>query len=234
MILHNRLLAALPTAEYQRLAPNLTEVSLVLGQVICEPKEPLQWVYFPQKAAVSFVSILENGSTTEVGLVGHEGVVGYPVVLGGQSMINCAIVQIPGLALRIEAKILMHQLQQSGKLQQLLLLHTQALLNQVSQTAACNRHHPIDKRLARWLLTAQDCVLSNEFRITQEFIANMLGTRRAGVTEAVGRLQQAGMIQTQRRKITILQPSALEAFACECYGVVRSERNRLLTIGQEQ
>ena len=233
MLLHNRLLGSLSATEYKSLAPDLTEVPLILGQVLCEPKEVLKWVYFPQQAAISLVSILENGSTTEVGLVGNEGVVGYPVFLGGKSMINRAIVQMAGTALRIKAEQLMYHFQQGGKLQQLLLLHTQALLNQVSQTAACNRHHVIDKRLARWLLTARDCVMSHEFRLTQEFIASMLGTRRAGITEAVGRLQQAGMIQTQRGKITILDASALESFACECYSTVCSERHRLLTQWQD-
>lgn len=232
MTLHNRLLAALPPAEYQRLVPHLKEVSLILGQVLWEPKEVLRWVYFPLQAAISFVSLLENGATTEVGLVGNEGVVGYPVFLGGQSMVNRGIVQMAGTALQIEAQQLIHQFQQGGQLQRLLLLHTQVLLNQVSQTAACNRHHVIDQRLARWLLTARDCVLDDEFRLTQEFIANMLGTRRAGITEAVGRLQKAGMINAQRGKITILDGPALESFACECYSIVRSEGNRLL--GQDQ
>ncbi|MGB3532616.1 MAG: Crp/Fnr family transcriptional regulator [Microcoleaceae cyanobacterium] len=229
MLLHNKLLASLPAAEYKSLAPDLMEVPLILGEVLCEPKEVLKWVYFPQQAAISLVSILENGDTTEVGLVGNEGVLGYPVFLGGKSMIHRGIVQLAGSALRIEPEKLMHHFQQGGKLQQLLLLHTQALLTQVSQTAACNRHHVIDKRLARWLLTARDCVLSNEFMLTQEFIASMLGTRRAGITEALGRLQQAGMIQTQRGQITILNASALESFACECYSTVCSERNRLLS-----
>jgi CRP-like cAMP-binding protein len=234
MTLQNRLLAALPSAEYQHLVPHLMEVSLILGQVLCEPKEVVRWVYFPLQAAVSLVSLLDNGSTTEVGLIGNEGVVGYPVFLGGKSMVNQAIVQLAGTALRIEAQQLLNQFQRGEKLQQLLLLHTQALLALVSQTAACNRNHVIDQRLARWLLTARDCVLSNEFHLTQEFIANMLGTRRAGVTEAVGRLQQAGMIQTRRGQITILDASALESFACECYNTVRSERNRLLSLEQNQ
>jgi CRP-like cAMP-binding protein len=229
MLLHNKLLASLPAPEYEALAPHLTEVPLVLGQILWEPKELIKWVYFPQYAAVSLVSILENGNTTEVGLVGHEGVLGYPVFLGGKSMMHRAIVQMAGTALRIRSEQLMYYFNQGGKLQQLLLLYTQVLLTQVSQTAACNRHHVIDKRLARWLLTARDCVMSNEFILTQEFIASMLGTRRAGITEAVGRLQQAGMIQTQRGKITILDSEALESFACECYSTVCLERNRLFS-----
>ena len=226
----NQLLAFLPQDEYQRLVPHLESVSLSLGQVLYEPAEIIEYIYFPKQAAVSLVSLLENGSTTEVGMVGKEGIIGYPVFLGGTSTTHRAIVQIAGTAMKMDAKVLKTEFSRGGVLQKLLLLYIQALLTQISQTAVCNRHHSLEERLVRWLLTAQDCVPSKELSLTQEFIANMLGTRRPGVTVAAGRLQQAGIISYSRGKITVLKREALEEAACECYGTVKREFNRLFAL----
>jgi CRP-like cAMP-binding protein len=224
----NQILAALPESEYLRIAPYLEEVSFFSGQVLQEPDELIREVYFPHKAMISLVSIMCDGSTTEVGLVGNEGMVGLPVILGGNSTTSRFIVQIPSTAIKLSAKILQQEFQRGEKLQQLLLLYTQALLTQVSQSAACNGQHNIEKRLARWLLSVQDCVLSNELPLTQEFIANMLGIRRSGVTLAAGILQQAELISYNRGHITILNQKGLETTACECYRLVQNEFLRLL------
>ncbi|HBL10317.1 MAG TPA: Crp/Fnr family transcriptional regulator, partial [Cyanobacteria bacterium UBA11162] len=185
----NKLLASLPAPQYQRLTPYLEEVSLPVGQVLYEPGEVIQYVYFPNQAMVSLVSILEDGSTAEVGMVGNDGIVGYPVFLEGNLTTHRAIVQIEDTAMRMNAETLKTEFNRGETLQKLLLRYTQALLTQVSQTAACNRHHPLEERLARWLLTAHDYSLSDELPLTQEFISNMLGTRRASVTVAAGMLQ---------------------------------------------
>lgn len=227
----NQLLASLPESEYQRLVPHLEEVSLALGKVLYEPQEAIKQVYFPSQGMVSLVLILEDGSTTEIGTVCNEGIVGLPVFLGGMSTTSRAIVQMAGTGLKMDAEMLRTEFQRGGVLQRLLLLYTQGLHTQVSQTAACNRHHPIEERLARWLLTAQDCAPSQELRLTQEFISDMLGTRRSGVTVAAGLLQQAGIIRYTRGKITVLNREALETTACECYGVVKREFNRLFSSG---
>ncbi len=224
----NQILAALPEIEYQRLVPHLKPINLVVGKVLQEPGETITQVYFPNRAMISLVSIMENGSTTEIGLIGNEGMVGLPVILRGDSTSSRFIVQIPGTAMRLSADILRREFQLGGKLQQLLLLYTQALLTQVSQSAACNRQHTIEERLARWLLSVQDCVLSDKLPLTQEFIANMLGTRRSGVTVAAGTLQNAGMIRYRRGMITILNQEELEATSCECYRLVQGEFMRLL------
>ena len=224
----NQILSALPESEYQNLALYLEEVSLYSGQVLQEPGELIREVYFPNKAMISLVSIMSDGSTTEIGLVGNEGVVGLPVILGGNSTPSRFIVQVPGSAVKLPAKIFLQEFQNLGTLRKLLLLYTQALLTQVSQSAACNRQHNVDKRLARWLLSVQDCVLSDELPLTQEFIADMLGTRRSGVTTAAGMLQKAGLIRYSRGNITILDQEGLEATACECYRLVQNEFIRLL------
>lgn len=230
----NQLLSSLPPKEYQALEPYLEEVHLILGQVIYEPKEEIPFVYFPNEAMVSLVSIVENGATTEVGMVGNDGMVGVPVFLGGQLTTNFAVVQIAGSAMRMDATVLKHFFRQGGQLQSLLLLYTQALLTQVSQTATCNRLHSLESRLARWLLSAQDCALTSELRLTQEYIANMLGTRRASVTVAAGVLQQEGCIRYSRGKIMILDRNKLKNSACECYTIVKDEFNRLLASGRDE
>lgn len=224
----NQILAALPENEYQRLAPYLQLVSLPIEKVILNPNEPIKEVYFPQQAMISLVSIMLDGSTTEIGLVGNEGMVGLTAILGGLSTTSRSVVQISGTAVKLPVNILVQEFNRGEKLHKLLLLYTQAFLTQVSQSAACNRQHTIEERLARWLLSVQDCVLDNELPLTQEFIANMLGIRRSGVTVAAGILQQAGIIKYTRGKITILNQEALEATSCECYRLVQNEFIRLL------
>lgn len=224
----NQILAALPEIEYQRLIPDLKPVDLSIGTILQEPGETITEVYFPNRAMISLVSIMENGSTTEIGLIGNEGMVGLPVILGGLCTSSRSIVQIPGTAMKLSADVLRREFQRGEKLEYVLLLYTQALLTQVSQSAACNRQHTIEQRLARWLLSVQDCVLSDNLPLTQEFIANMLGTRRSGVTVAAGILQQAGMIRYRRGMITILNQHELEATSCECYRLVQGEFMRLL------
>ncbi|MEQ9625260.1 Crp/Fnr family transcriptional regulator [Coleofasciculus chthonoplastes] len=224
----NQLLAALPNQEYQRLVPHLEEVSLILGQILYQPGEPTLHVYFPNRAMVSLVTLLTNGSTTEVGMVGKEGMVGIPVFLADGIAINQAVVQLEGTGMKMDASILKREFERGGRLQRLLLCYTQTILNQVSQTAACNRQHRLEQRLARWLLSAQDSISGSELRLTQEFLGNMLGTRRATVTVAAGKLQETGAIHSHRGKITILNRELLETIACECYSVVKHECDRLL------
>ncbi|MGB3640218.1 MAG: Crp/Fnr family transcriptional regulator [Rivularia sp. (in: cyanobacteria)] len=224
----NQLLGALPPEDYQQLVSHLEYVELISGEVLWEPGEKITEVYFPILGMISLVSIMENGSTTEISLVGKEGMVGLPVFLGGDSTTSRAIVQIEGSALKLNGNILKSEFDKGGELQRLLLLYTQALFTQASQNAACNRQHNIEERLARWLLTTQDCVMKDELLLTQEFISQMLGTRRSGVTVAAGTLQQAGMIRYTRGKINILSREALNATACECYQVIKNEYIRLL------
>ena len=224
----NQLLAALPPDEYQGLAPSLEVLSLPVRQVLYEPGEPIEYVYFPHQTMISLVSTMENGTTIEVGLVGREGMVGIPVILGGSSTTTRAFVQVAGQATRLKADRLKTEFQQSGALQTLLLRYVQAFLTQVSQSAVCNRLHNLEERLARWLLLVRDCVDADDFLLTQEFIAQMLGTRRSGVTVAAGTLQQAGMIRYTRGRISIVDTEALEDTACECYKVIKTELARLL------
>ena len=225
----NQLLAALSEIEYQRLVPNLELVSLPLHKVIYEPGEPITHVYFPHQALVSLVSLMEDGSTVEVGLVGNEGMVGLPVIWGGDTTTTKAFVQIADSGSRMKASLLKIEFDRGDQLQTLLLRYMQALHTQISQLAACNRLHMIEGRLARWLLSVHDRMQKDEFPLTHEFIGQMLGTRRAGVTEAAGVLSQGGMIRYTRGKITILDRQKLEATACECYGLVKSECTRLLS-----
>lgn len=230
--IENRLLAALPAEEYQCLVPDLKFVSLSIEQVLYEAGEPIKYVYFPHQAIVSLVSTMEDGSTVEVGLVGNEGMVGVPVFLGGNTTTNRAFVQVADGCTRIEAGRLKAEFNRGGALQSLLLHYTQALLTQASQTAACNRLHTVEERLARWLLTVSDRIQSDQFLLTQEFIAQMLGTRRSGVTVAAGTLSQAGLLRYTRGKITIIDRESLESTACECYGVIKDEFARLLGTGR--
>lgn len=230
--IENRLLAALPTEEYQRLVPHLELVPLKFQQILYEPGEPIAYVYFPHRAIVSLLSTMEDGTTVEVGLVGIDGMVGTAVILGGNTTTTLANVQVPGYAMRMKAEWLKAEFNRGGALQSLLLLYTQALITQVSQIAACNRLHTLEERLARWLLTIQDRLQSDDLPLTQEFISQMLGTRRSGVTVAAGTLQQAAMIRYTRGKITILNRQALEATTCECYTLIKSEYERLLGTGK--
>ncbi|CAA9575366.1 cAMP-binding proteins - catabolite gene activator and regulatory subunit of cAMP-dependent protein kinases [uncultured Synechococcales cyanobacterium] len=226
----NRLLAALSAAEYQRLIPNLEFVELALKQVLYKPSEQIAHVYFPHRAIVSLTYTLEDGSTSEVGMVGNEGMAGLPVILGGDNTTTTAIVQGADGGMRMRADQLKAEFNRGGELQSLLLRYTQGLLTQITQTAACNRHHSIEERLARWLLMVSDRTESNTFSLTQEFLSEMLGVRRAGVTVAAGTLNQAGIIRYNRGKIDILDRESLEATSCECYPVVKKELTRLLGI----
>jgi CRP-like cAMP-binding protein len=225
--LENRLLSGLPMEDYKRLFPALERVHLSLGHSIYEPGQRLEHVYFPTSAVVSLLYTMEDGSTAEMGLTGNDGAVGVALFLGGDTMPNRAVAQISGGAFRLQAKILQKEFARGGSLQQLLLRYTQALLSQISQTAVCNRLHPVDKRLCRWLLLSHDRVKSDELKMTQEFIANMLGGRRESVTVAAGHLQDAGLIQYSRGRIRILDRVGLEATVCECYRIVKDEGDRL-------
>ncbi len=224
----NRLLAALLEPEYQCLVPHLEHVSLPLGQVLHKRGESIEYVYFPHRGIVSLLSTPEEGSTIEVGLVGHEGIVGIPSVLGDNIAIATAMVQLAGCGMMMEASLLKTEFYQGGSLQSLLLRYTQALYALASQNAACNRLHQFDQRLARWLLLVCDFVGSNELPLTQEFISKMLGVRRSGVTEAANRFQQVGLIGYNRGRITILNRQKLEAASCSCYGIITGEYARLL------
>lgn len=224
----NQLLMALPSGEYERLIPYLEPVSLILGQTLYEPKELIKEVYFPLEAMISLVSIMKDGSTTEIGLVGNEGMIGLPTFLGGDIATNRAIVQVEGKALKMDAHLLKSEFERGKQLQLKLLLYTQARLTQISQIAACKSHHLIEERLARWLLSVHDCVNKSELPLTQKFISEMLGVRRASVTEAAIALQKAGLISYSRGQITILKRKQLEQTACECYGLIHNEFKRLL------
>lgn len=226
----NRLLAALPDAEYQRLVANLEFVELSLKQVLYNSGEPITHVYFPHRAIASLTYTFEDGSTNEVGMVGNEGMVGLPVILGGGKTNTDAFVQVADGATRMRAAQFKAEFDRGGPLQGLLLRYTQGLFTQISQTASCNKHHSIEERLARWLLMVSDRVESDTFSLTQEFIAQMLGARRSGVTVAAGTLSQAGIIHYNRGQISILSREVLEATSCECYSIVKNEFNRLLSI----
>lgn len=213
----NRLLAALPEDEYRRLEPYLMPISLSAGTVLYEASEKIDTVYFPNTALISLVSILANGATTEISLIGGTGMVGLPVILGSGYSNHRAIVQVPDNAMKISARILKQEFDRGGELQKVVHRYIETRLNEVAQIAVCNRHHTIEKRLARWLLTVRDLTQSDELPLTQEFLGNMLGCRRSGVTLAAGSIQRSGLINYSRGKITILDPEALEDAACECY-----------------
>jgi CRP-like cAMP-binding protein len=224
----NRLLAALPGDVYERILPFLECTSVSLGEVLYETNGRLSFAYFPTTSIVSLVYIMENGAVAEMGLIGNDGLVGLALIMGGETMPNRAIVQHAGGIIRMNGKVLQDEFNLGDSFQHLLLRYTQALITQISQTAVCNRLHLIGCRLARWLLLSHDRVKSDELHMTQEFISNMLGIRREGVTLAACRLQQAGLISYRRGHITILNRAGLEAAACECYRVVKDEFDRLL------
>ena len=229
--IRNRLLAALPASEYQRLVPHMEFVSLSNQQVLYEPKQPIEYVYFPDRTVVSLLSMMSDGSTVEVSVVGNEGVVGLPVILGRQTTTTQATVQVAGSAMRIEASLLLAEFNRDGTLKRLLMRYIHALLTQLSQTVACNRIHTIEERLARWLLTISDCIQSDQFPLTQEFIAQILGVRRFDVILAAETLQQTGRLRYSHGRITILNRLDLEATSCECYEVIKAEFERLLSMG---
>ena len=224
----NHLLAALPADEYARILPNLELVPLTLGDALCEPGVPMRHVYFPTTAIVSLLYVMEDGASAEIAVVGNDGVVGISLFMGGETTTSRAVVQSAGHAYRMKAQLLKDEFLRAGPAQHLLLRYTQALLTQMAQTAVCNRHHSVDQQLCRWLLLSLDRLPSNQLTMTQELIANMLGVRREGVTEAAGKLQQAGLIEYRRGHITVLDRAGLEARVCECYAVVKKEFDRLL------
>lgn len=224
----NNLLAALPSNDYERLVPHLKLVSLPTRQVIYEPGEPITHIYFPQNAVISIVTSMKDGSTVEVGIVSNEGMVGIPVILGGKATTTKAFVQIAGAGMQIEADVLRAEFNRSGAIQNLLLRYVRAIYTELTQSCACNRLHALEARLARWLLTVSDRLQSEDFPLTQEFIAQMLGVRRSGVTVAASTLSRGKMIRYQRGQINILNREDLEATSCECYRVIQNEFARLL------
>lgn len=224
----NRLLAALPTEEYQRLLPKLETVPLNFKQILYDINEPIEYVYFPNNAVASLLTIMENGDAVEVGTVGNEGMVGLPVFLGADRIPGQAFAQVPGDGMRMRADVFKREVVQGTPLFNLLQRYTQALFNQISQSAACNRLHSIEERLCRWLLMTHDRVGEDYFPLTHEFLGQMLGVRRAGVSVAAAILQKAGYIRYSRGKITILDRAGMEDSACECYRIVKAEFDRLL------
>ncbi len=224
----NHLLAALPPAEWQRWEPQLEAVDLPLGRVLHESGVAMTHIYFPTTAIVSLLYVMEDGASAEIAVVGREGLVGVSLFMGGESTPSRAVVQSAGHGYRLRAAALKEEFSNSSPVLHLLLRYTQALITQMAQTAVCNRHHTLDQQLCRWLLLSLDRLDGNELVMTQELIANMLGVRREGVTEAALKLQKAGLIRYARGHITALDRAGLEARSCECYGVVRKEYERLL------
>ena len=224
----NHLLAALPAEDYERLLPHLELVPLPLGWAVYESGNEQGYVYFPTTSIVSLLYVMQDGSSAEIAVVGYEGVVGIALFMGGETTPSRAVVQSAGYGYRLRASVLKTEFGRGGELQHLLLRYTQTLITQMAQTAVCNRHHSVEQQLCRWLLLSLDRLPSNELTMTQELIANMLGVRREGVTEAAGHLQAAGLIHYSRGKITVLDRAKLEARVCECYAVVKREYERLL------
>ena len=224
----NKLLAALPAEVYARLEPHLEPTSLALGKIIYEANDRLSHVYFPTTAIVSLVYTMENGTSAEMGIVGSDGIVGIAVFMGGDTTPNRAVVQCAGNALRLELRAFREEYKRIGDLHRLLLLYTQALLTQFSQSAVCNQLHSVYQRLCRCLLLSHDRIQSNELIMTQELISNILGVRREGVSVAAHMLQESGLIRYNRGRITIVDRAGLESQVCECYRVVKSECDRLL------
>jgi CRP-like cAMP-binding protein len=225
----NHILAALPAAEFEPLVEHLELVAMPLGQILYEPGGQLQHAYFPTTAIVSLHYVTESGASSETAGVGNEGMVGVSLFMGGDTTPSSAVVQHAGHAYRLERSLLKQEFNRGGLMHRLLLRYTQALITQMNQTAACNRHHSVEQQLCRWLLLTLDRLPSNELVMTQELVASMLGVRREGITEAAGNLQRAGLIRYRRGHIAVLERSGLEATACECYAVVKKELARLLS-----
>ena len=225
----NRLLSALPPSEWQRWEQQLEWVDMPLGQVLCESGAALSHVYFPSTSIVSLLYVMENGASAEIAVVGNEGIVGISLFMGGESTPSRAVVQSAGEGFRLTARAIKDEFNRAPVLH-LLLRYTQALITQMAQTAVCNRHHSLDQQLCRWLLLSLDRLRGNELVMTQELIANMLGVRREGVTEAALKLQQAGLIRYARGHISVLDRTGLEKRTCECYAVVKREYDRLLPL----
>jgi CRP-like cAMP-binding protein len=224
----NQLLAALPEAERARWLPRLEAVDLPLGTVLYESGSTLSHVYFPTTAIISLLYVMEDGASAEIAVVGNEGIVGISLFMGGASTPSRGVVQSAGKGFRLNASLMLEEFNRAGPVLHLLLRYTQALITQMAQTAVCNRHHSLDQQLCRWLLLSLDRLQSNDLVMTQELIANMLGVRREGVTEAAGKLQDAGLIRYRRGHIKVLDRKGLEQRSCECYAVVKAEYDRLL------
>jgi CRP-like cAMP-binding protein len=224
----NRLLAAMPEADLEALEPLLEHVAMPLGQAVYESGGPQGYVYFPTSSIVSLLYVLADGATAEIAVTGNEGLVGISLFMGGETTPSRAVVQSAGEGYRLRGSALKKEFERGGALQHLLLRYTQALITQMTQTAVCNRHHSVDQQLCRWLLLSLDRLPGNQLVMTQELIANMLGVRREGVTEAAGKLQAEGLIEYSRGRITVVDRKKLEARVCECYAVVKKEYDRLL------
>jgi CRP-like cAMP-binding protein len=225
---HNHLLAALPPLERERIYPHLELIPMPLGRVLYESGDVLRHVYFPTDAIISLLYVMADGASAEISVVGNEGLIGVALFMGGETTPSRAVVQSAGFAYRLIGQRLKDEFHRNGEMQILLLRYTQALLTQMAQTAVCNRHHSVDQQLCRWLLLSLDRLHTNQLIMTQELIANMLGVRREGVTEAAGKLQKLGIIRYSRGRITVLDRSRLERTCCECYAVVKRETDRLL------
>lgn len=224
----NHLLAALPDNEWMRWQPQLEPVEMPLGKALYESGRRLTHVYFPTTSIVSLLYVMEDGASGEIAVVGNEGIVGISLFMGGESTTSRAVVQSAGMGFRLRANLMMQEFERAGPVLHLLLRYTQALITQMAQTAVCNRHHTLDQQLCRWLLLSLDRLHSDELVMTQQLIANMLGVRREGVTEAAGRLHKAELIRYQRGRIKVLDRPGLERRTCECYAVVKKEYDRLL------
>jgi CRP-like cAMP-binding protein len=224
----NHLLAALSAEDYARLLPNLELIAMPLGWALYESGGHLGYLYFPTTSIVSLLYVMESGASAEIAITGNEGLIGISLFMGGESTPSRAVVQSAGNGYRLKASILKREFALGGQFAHLALRYTQALITQMAQTAVCNRHHAVDQQLCRWLLLSLDRLPNNELMMTQELIANMLGVRRGGVTEAAGKLQAGGLIHYHRGKITVLDRPRLEQRVCECYGVVKKEFDRLL------
>jgi CRP-like cAMP-binding protein len=224
----NHILDALPALGRERLFPHLKLVTLPLGAVLYESGDTQPYIYFPVDAIVSLLYVLQNGASAEIAVVGKDGAIGVALFMGGATTTNRAIVQSAGEAYRLSGERLAEEFARHGDMLHILLRYTQALITQMSQTAVCNRHHSVDQQLCRWLLLSLDRLPSNKLVMTQELIANMLGVRREGVTEAAGKLQKLGVIQYRRGSITVLDRPQLETLSCECYAAVRKETDRLM------
>jgi CRP-like cAMP-binding protein len=227
--MQNHLLAALPASEIERIAPHLELVPLKLGQVLYESGGRLKHVYFPTNSIVSLLYVMQDGASAEIAVVGNEGILGISLFMGGESTPSRAVVQSEGFGYRLPAALLKKEFNRGGPMMHLLLRYTQALITQMSQTAVCNRHHSVDQQLCRWLLLSLDRLSGSELTMTQELIANMLGVRREGVTDAAGKLRDAGIIDYSRGRIKVLDRGKLEQQVCECYAVVKQEFDRLLS-----
>lgn len=224
----NQILRSLPEGERARLFPHLELVSMALGKVLYESGDTLQHIYFPTNCIVSLLHVLKDGASAEIAVVGRDGAIGVALFMGGETTPSRAIVQSAGHTYRLSGKRLKEEFGRHGQLLYVLLRYTQALITQMAQTAVCNRHHSVDQQLCRWLLLSLDRLSTQELRMTQELIADMLGVRREGVTEAAGKLQKQGVIRYSRGQITVLDRAKLEQLSCECYGVVKKETDRLL------